>query len=300
LNTRQATILIIDNTPNDICNLLENEYKIKIAKDEDSVIHILNSSIKIDLILLSTKLPDISGYEICKKLKNSDISKHIPIIFITDKSNKEEEKLGLSIGAIDYITKHYNKAIIKLKLKNHLEYKLRTDMIEKLSVHDTLTGIKNRRFFNERFNEMFNEAKRDKISIAIMMIDIDCFKLYNDNYGHCKGDEALKKVAKALEKSLKRPTDLVARYGGEEFIVLLKNIDKEGLIIVANNTLQAVRNLNISHMFSEVSNILTISIGISHYISGQNITKQELLVNADKVLYEVKNIKKNSFAITEF
>ena len=120
-------------------------------------------------------------------------------------------------------------------------------MLEKLSMYDGLTNIRNRRFFDETFEKTFSEIKRDKKSLAVLMIDIDFFKPYNDNYGQGQGDQTLRKVANALEKTIKRASDFVARYGGEEFVILLKDINKDGVEAVANNLLNAIRELKITH-----------------------------------------------------
>jgi diguanylate cyclase (GGDEF)-like protein len=166
-------------------------------------------------------------------------------------------------------------------------------------MYDGLTNIRNRRFFDEAFETTFLEIKRENKNLAVMMIDIDFFKPYNDNYGHGKGDEALKKVAFALQSTIKRPTDLVARYGGEEFVILLKDIDKPGLETVAKNLLEAVRDLKITHDFSKVANFITVSIGISYYNTNKDITKIELLIKADETLYKVKNSGRNNFSILD-
>ena len=244
-------------------------------------------------------MPDINGYDVCKRIKNNETIKNIPIIFITGRTSQEDEEYGLNLGAIDYITKPFNKAIVKLRIKNYLDLKIKNDMLEKLSMYDGLTNIRNRRFFDETFEKTFNEIKRDKKSLAVLMIDIDFFKPYNDNYGHGQGDETLRKVAKALEETIKRASDFVARYGGEEFVILLKDINKDGVEAVANNLLNAVRELKITHEFSKIENYVTVSIGVSYYNSSSDITKLELLLKADETLYSVKNSGRNNFAILE-
>ena len=249
---KKPTILVVDDMTTTLLlihDLLKDTYEVKIAKSGTKALEILNAPNDIDLILLDVEMPDINGYEVCKILKNNEQTKNIPVIFVTARNSEEDEEYGLNLGAIDYITKPFNKTITKLRLKNYLEMKIKNDLLEKISMYDALTNIRNRRFFDETFETTFLEAKRDKLSLAIMMIDIDFFKPYNDNYGHGQGDLALKKVAKALEKTIKRPSDFVARYGGEEFVILLKNIDKTGLQTVANNLLNAVRELKITHEF---------------------------------------------------
>ena len=299
---KKPTILVVDDMTTTLLllhDLLKDTYEVKIAKSGTKALEILESPNDIDLILLDIEMPDINGYDVCKRIKNNETIKNIPIIFITGRTSQEDEEYGLNLGAIDYITKPFNKAIVKLRIKNYLNLKIKNDMLEKLSMYDGLTNIRNRRFFDETFEKTFSEIKRDKKSLAVLMIDIDFFKPYNDNYGHGQGDETLRKVAKALEKTIKRPTDFVARYGGEEFVILLKNIDKTGLQAVANNLLNAVRELKITHEYSKVEDFVTVSIGVSYYNSSSDITKLELLLKADETLYNVKNSGRNNFAILE-
>ena len=299
---KKPTILVVDDMTTTLLlihDLLKDTYEVKIAKSGTKALEILESPNDIDLILLDIEMPDINGYDVCKRIKNNETIKNIPIIFITGRTSQEDEEYGLNLGAIDYITKPFNKAIVKLRIKNYLDLKIKNDMLEKLSMYDGLTNIRNRRFFDETFEKTFNEIKRDKKSLAVLMIDIDFFKPYNDNYGHGQGDETLRKVAKALEKTIKRASDFVARYGGEEFVILLKDINKDGVEAVANNLLNAVRELKITHEFSKIESYVTVSIGASFYNSSSDITKLELLLKADETLYSVKNSGRNNFAILE-
>ena len=299
---KKPTILVVDDMTTTLLlihDLLKDTYEVKIAKSGTKALEILESPNDIDLILLDIEMPDMNGYDVCKRIKNNETIKNIPIIFITGRTSQEDEEYGLNLGAIDYITKPFNKAIVKLRIKNYLDLKIKNDMLEKLSMYDGLTNIRNRRFFDETFEKTFSEIKRDKKSLAVLMIDIDFFKLYNDNYGHGQGDETLRKVAKALEKTIKRASDFVARYGGEEFVILLKDINKNGVEAVANNLLNAVRELKITHEFSKIENYVTVSIGVSYYNSSSDITKLELLLKADETLYSVKNSGRNNFAILE-
>ena len=299
---KKPTILVVDDMTTTLLllhDLLKDTYEVKIAKSGTKALEILNSPNDIDLILLDVEMPDINGYEVCKRLKNNEQTKNIPVIFVTARNSQEDEEYGLNLGAIDYITKPFNKAIVKLRIKNYLNLKIKNDMLEKLSMYDGLTNIRNRRYFDETFEKTFSEIKRDKKSLAVLMIDIDFFKPYNDNYGHGQGDETLRKVAKALEKTIKRASDFVARYGGEEFVILLKDINKDGVEAVANNLLNAVRELKITHEFSKIENYVTVSIGASFYNSNSDITKLELLLKADETLYNVKNSGRNNFAILE-
>ena len=297
----KPTILIVDDEASNLMilsDLLHDEYDIKVAKSAKKAFEILkNQDFSMDLILLDVIMPEMDGYEMCKVLKNDSNTNNIPIIFVTAKVNQEDEEYGLNIGAIDYITKPYNQTIIKLRVKNQIEAKLKSDMLEELSMYDGLTNIPNRRFFDERFEQLDKECVRDKTSLCVMMLDIDYFKPYNDSYGHAKGDAALKKVASVLFKSLKRPSDFVARYGGEEFVILLKDVQKEDVAFVAKSLIEAVQALNIEHNNSTIEKYITISIGISFKESHENILKEEVLKMADDALYRAKESGRNRYIL---
>jgi len=299
----KPTILIVDDEASNLMilsDLLHDEYDIKVAKSAKKAFEILkNQDFSMDLILLDVIMPEMDGYEMCKVLKNDSNTNNIPIIFVTAKVNQEDEEYGLNIGAIDYITKPYNQTIIKLRVKNQIEAKLKSDMLEELSMYDGLTNIPNRRFFDERFEQLDKECVRDKTSLCVMMLDIDYFKPYNDSYGHAKGDAALKKVASVLFKSLKRPSDFVARYGGEEFVILLKDVQKEDVAFVAKSLIEAVQALNIEHNNSTIEKYITISIGISFKESHENILKEEVLKMADDALYRAKESGRNRVCVAE-
>lgn len=302
LENKKPTVLIVDDMTTNLMvlsDLLDDDYTVKISKNGKKALEIANSDNEVDIILLDIMMPEMDGYEVCKELKSNLKTKKIPIIFVTAKDNEADEEYGLNLGAIDYITKPFNKAIVKLRLKNHLELKLKSDMLEELSMYDGLTDIPNRRFFDEIFETYYKETKREQESLALMMIDIDYFKPYNDNYGHGKGDDTLKKVAQTLQSNLKRPTDLVSRYGGEEFVVLLKNIDENDVKKIAKKLLQAIRDLKIVHEYSAVKDVVTVSIGIAYKTPQSLIEKVDLLLSADERLYEVKRHGRNNFNLMQ-
>ena len=295
---KKPTILLVDDMTTNLLllnDLLKEDYEVKVSKDGKKAIEITLSNIQIDLILLDIMMPEMDGYEVCKILKNNVKTRNIPIIFVTAKDSEEDEEYGLNLGAIDYITKPFKKTIVKLRVKNHIELKLNSDKLEELSMHDGLTHIPNRRYFDEIFEQRYKEALRESENLTVLMIDIDFFKPYNDNYGHGKGDEALRKVAHALNDTLKRPDDFIARYGGEEFVVILTSLPQESIPIVASELLNAIRNLNIEHLYLETQKIITISLGIFHKSSGLEIEKDEMLASADKFLYKAKNSGRNKF-----
>ncbi|MGE4511629.1 MAG: diguanylate cyclase, partial [Sulfurimonadaceae bacterium] len=267
LKKKKPTLLIVDDMAINIqmlSDLLKEDYRIKVAKSGAKALEILRESDGIDLILLDVVMPEMDGYEVCKILKNDPATQNIPVIFVTSNDTLENEEYGLNLGAVDYIKKPFHPMIVKIRVRNHINLKLKSDMLEELSMYDGLTHIPNRRYFNERYESEYKEALREKKSLAVMMIDIDSFKHYNDNYGHGKGDDALLRVANVLKESLKRPSDTVARYGGEEFVVVLKDTTKEGAQNIAQTLVSAVEALKLPHAYSQASEYVTISVGVAY------------------------------------
>ena len=295
-DTTRATLLIVDDSTTNIeilVSLLKDDYRIKIAKNGTKALEVVRKSNEIDLILLDVVMPEMDGYSVCKELKNDPKTSHIPVVFITSNDMAQDEEYGLRLGAIDYIKKPFHPTIVKMRVQNHVNTKLKSDMLEKLSSYDGLTHIPNRRFFDEKYTSMYNKAKKEQKTLAVMMLDIDFFKPYNDNYGHGKGDETLIKVAQALSHTLKRPEDIVARYGGEEFVIIIEDINKEGALKVAKKLIRSIEDLAIEHNYSQVSSVVTISVGVAHADTNSRLSKEELLKSADDALYEAKKSGRN-------
>ena len=166
-----------------------------------------------------------------------------------------------------------------------------------LSSVDGLTGIPNRRFFDQFLSQLWSLAARNGEPIALIMCDIDFFKAYNDTYGHLQGDECLKKVATALKNSLKRQVDFVARYGGEEFVVVLSNTDVDGATKVAETLRANVENLAILHRLSSITPTITISLGVAIGYANSTVLPQTLIEAADNALYQAKRAGRNRYIL---
>lgn len=177
------------------------------------------------------------------------------------------------------------------------EHNLKEDnrILHELSTKDALTGIWNRRTFDERIEIEWNNALRNSTSLSIIMLDIDYFKSYNDIFGHQEGDDCLKEVASVIKETLKRSRDIIFRYGGEEFIVILPHTDREGAERVAENIRKAVIHLKIPHSGSEVNKYVTTSLGINTVVPTVNHTIKEFIEGADKALYRAKKAGRNGF-----
>lgn len=301
---RRPTILIVDDEKTNIdvlVNLLNGEFRAIIAKNADQALKRLESiEEKIDLILLDILMPEMDGYELSRRLKNNILTKNIPIMFITALSMVEDEVKGFEMGAVDYITKPFVAPIVLARVRTHVELKLKRDLCEVLAMEDGLTGIPNRRRFDEFLEFQWNAIQRRKSPLSLMLIDVDYFKKYNDNYGHSEGDICLKKVAHALKKAMPRAMDFVARYGGEEFACILPDTGQAGAIEVAKRLLSAVSSLQIPHEFSEAANHITVSIGVSTVTPPEGGTASDLIETADLALYESKASGRNQISFIAY
>ncbi|MEA1883532.1 MAG: diguanylate cyclase, partial [Thermotogota bacterium] len=168
--------------------------------------------------------------------------------------------------------------------------------LEFLSSFDGLTGITNRRYFDEQLQLEWQKAYEDSALLGLIIIDVDHFKLYNDNYGHLAGDDCLKRVADAISKSLKRSTDFVSRYGGEEFVVILPGANFSSAMRIAENIRSDVEAMKIPHELSEASDYVTVSLGASSMMPIKKNSPEELIKKADKALYRAKENGRNRAA----
>lgn len=250
-----------------------------------------------DLILLDVSMPEVDGYMVCEALKENVYTRNIPVVFVTAMDDMEDEARGLELGAIDYITKPFSPQIVKARVRNHLELKLFRDRLMKMSMVDGLTAIANRRQFDKEIEQQWQRSVRKQSSLALLMLDIDFFKQYNDEYGHLKGDDCLKQVANVLSREMKRPTDLVARYGGEEFVCILPETDTQGAKCVAENILIAINQAGIEHKGSSIADHLTVSIGLVDARPDLDAQLVDFLNSADKALYQAKVAGRNQYYI---
>lgn len=294
--TEKQIILIVDDSRTNImalAELLKDEWVIRVANNGKTALRIAESSHAPDIILLDVMMPEMDGYEVCKKLKESHITNDIPVIFVTAMDQAEDEEYGLSLGAIDYITKPYRPLLVKDRVRNHLELKKYRDMLKKYSMIDGLTGIPNRNYFNDTFTRHWSRAVRYGTNISLLMIDIDYFKKYNDTYGHLEGDTCLRQVAMALQCVPQRATDIVARWGGEEFACLLPDTDQSQAIEMAEKICHHVAELEIPHQSSLISDIVTVSLGVATMIPEKDQNPDMLVNKADKALYAAKEAGRN-------
>jgi len=268
----------------------------------------------IDLILMDVLMPGMDGIEACHLLKTHQRLKDIPVIIVTAVEDLDNLQVAFDAGALDYITKPPNKIELIARIRSALRLKEEMDRrkaherelliltqqlaeanreLERLATHDALTGIANRRFFNQALEHEWRQAVRTPHLFSVIMIDIDCFKAFNDTYGHLAGDDCLKSVACALQGVVKRPMDILARYGGEEFVVVLPDTSSEGALLLAEQMRHTILTLAIRHETSTTAAMVTVSIGVATAIPGKYSTPEALIIEADRALYRAKDAGRN-------
>lgn len=292
---RQAKVLIVDDEPLNIevmGEMLGDTYDIVFATNGEDALRLTAEEMP-DIVLLDVIMPGMDGHDVCRRLKADLHTRDIPVIFVTALGNEGDEKIGLELGAIDYITKPASPLIVQARVRNHIELKRSQDVLRDLSQRDGLTGVSNRRAFDERLVQEWQRAQRNGTTLGLIMIDIDDFKAFNDTYGHLAGDDCLKRVAQSLLYKIARPADMLARYGGEEFVCILPETDTLGVARVGEHMRQGVEDLNIIHAQSSTGDGVSISLGGVSWKPQMQDKCEEMILAADTKLYEAKKTGRN-------
>lgn len=298
----RALILIVDDEVSNIEIMnaaLEDEYEICFATSGEEAVRVARACLP-DLILLDVLMAGTDGYEVCRSCKADPMIADVPIIFTTGLGDEESEARGLLLGAIDYIIKPIHPAIVRARVHNHIELKRMHDQLAKLAVTDALTGLCNRRRLEESLNAETDRLARSTDWLSVIMLDIDFFKQFNDAYGHPEGDRCIEMIAAALNRAVRRASDLTARYGGEEFTCVLPGADHDAALIVANAILDQVHSLEIPHRNSSVSPHVTVSLGIATAKCMRGMTPDLWIKIADDQLYVAKGSGRNKAIGTVF
>jgi diguanylate cyclase (GGDEF)-like protein len=285
-----AKLLVVDDQPINIQVMYQafaGDYQVFMATSGAQALAICKDN-PPDLVLLDVVMPGMDGFEVCAKLKADASTCNIPIIFVTGHTDTEQETHGLSLGAVDFIAKPVNPAVVRARVKSQLTLKFQSDLLRKLVFLDGLSGVYNRRYFDQQLSIEWARAGRSHAPLSILMIDVDFFKLYNDRYGHQAGDDCLRQIAVTLKISLKRPADLVARYGGEEFACILPETAFDDAMILAKELEARIRALQLQHEASTAASFITVSIGLATQTVGSIGDAQALVRLADAQLYRSK------------
>ncbi|MDX2367710.1 MAG: diguanylate cyclase [Colwellia sp.] len=282
-----AIVLIVDDSPTNIkivAACLKQHYRLKVATSGEQCLLLAKNMPQPDVILLDIEMPGMNGYDTCEALKKDNTTENIPVIFVTGRQGNEDEEKGLSLGAVDYITKPIHPAIVLARTKTQVIIKQQRDALQQIALHDQLTGLYNRHYLLDIADKKIANSLRHKYDLSVLMIDIDHFKKINDTHGHPIGDDVIKHVADIL-KSQNRTEDVVTRFGGEEFVVLLDHCSIGDAIIKAEEIRKVVAE-------ATPNNIpVTISIGVAHLDNHKSFNS--LLKSADLALYVAKNNGRN-------
>jgi two-component system chemotaxis family response regulator WspR len=266
------------------------------------------------VILQDLVMPEIDGLVLLRFFRANPVTKNTPIVVLSSKEDPKIKSDAFKLGATDYLVKFPDQIEVVARIRAHtrtylaqqqrdeayrvlhemqLELEKKNGELQRLSCLDGLTGIGNRRRFDEYLEGEWLRAARDGRALSLIMIDIDHFKAYNDNYGHQGGDECLRKVARTLDAGLKRPADVAARYGGEEFAIVMPDTDLDGAALIAEQLRASVDMLCLPHALSKTTDHVTISLGVSSAIPGTGKDPASLIKMADAALYEAKESGRN-------
>jgi diguanylate cyclase (GGDEF)-like protein len=294
-------ILVVDDAMENIQILngaLEGEHEVLFALNGEKALELARGR-RPDLILLDAMMPGMDGYAVCAALRAASETRDIPVIFVTALKTPEDETRALAAGAADFITKPVNAAVVRARVRTHLTIKRQSDALRALTLTDALTAVANRRAFDQRIEAEWRRCARAQLPIALILVDIDHFKAYNDSYGHQVGDACLVQVGAAMRRVAARPQDLVARYGGEEFAILLPQLDARGAEGVARRLQAELVQLAIPHAASPTSPVLTVSMGIAALVPADARAPADLVQQADTLLYQAKGAGRNRYHMAQ-
>ena len=317
-NSKIIRILLVDDQPiiaEGIRRMIINETDMQLTYIQDPSLAIETAAeLNATIILQDLVMPDADGMTLLRFYKANTQTSDIPVIVLSSKEEATTKSEAFNCGASDYLVKLPDEieliARIRSHAKNYILQKERDSAffalsqmkkqleqsnkkLQTLSMQDGLTGIANRRHFDDQLESDINNAKQSQTPVSLILIDIDYFKLFNDNYGHQMGDECLKEVAKQLERACFNPMDTAARYGGEEFVILLPGTSEGDAIKVANRFSDALKASSIEHESSKIHDCITVSMGVSCQDKGSEYDAKTLIEEADKALYKAKENGRN-------
>ena len=288
-------ILIVDDDPGSIQTLIQFlrlEHKILVATDGPEALETAARE-RPDLILLDVVMEGMNGHQVCRALKRDPGTRHIPVMFVTGREQEEDEVTGLELGAVDYIVKPFSLPVVHLRVRTQLELKRYRDLLERQSLLDGLTGLPNRRHLQEALDFIWRQSLRLSQSMAVILMDVDHFKDFNDTHGHPAGDACLQALGRCLGDLRRRSTDVVARFGGEEFICLLPGMDLGMALQLAETLRSAVEDLEIRLGASGETARVTLSLGVAARVPTLEDRPSALIEAADRALYAAKRSGRN-------
>jgi two-component system chemotaxis family response regulator WspR len=321
---RKCVVLLVDDQPivaEAIRRMLLAETDIEFHSCTDVALAVPKArEIRPTVILQDLVMPGVDGFTLVRFFRADPETAGVPIMVLSSKEDPRDKSRAFETGASDYLVKIPDKIELIARIRAHsrsylaqlerdeayraldaLKRELEASNAElaRLSMQDALTGLANRRRFDQALDSEFRRAERERTSLSLLLGDVDFFKKYNDTYGHQCGDDCLRRVAAALAAAVRRPADLAARYGGEEFAIILPGTPVEGARIVAEAARAGVAGLQMPHASSTVSGFVTMSLGIATSEPDAPLEPAKLIERADAALYVAKRDGRNRWAEAE-
>ncbi|MBE3587370.1 MAG: diguanylate cyclase [Thermoanaerobacteraceae bacterium] len=297
---KPALVLIVEDSPLQrqvlARHLTTENLQVITASTGEEALKLVEST-RPDLVILDLILPGMDGFEVCRRLKTDQATAVIPVVIITSKSGREERIRGLLCGAEDFLVKPVDRRELLIRTQSLVRRKQLMDTLLNQANRDPLTELYNRRQLEAELQRELSRAKRYHQPLAMIMVDVDDFKHYNDSNGHQAGDEALRQLA-ALLTGHTREVDIVCRYGGEEFVILLPQTGLSGAVTVAEKLRQVVEEHPFPHREKQPGGRFTISLGVAVY-PDHALDAEGLLSAADGAMYRAKRAGKNRYATAE-
>jgi len=286
-------------------------HQVEVAESGQKALEIY-TSFDPELVLLDISMPEMDGFEVAQEIRTR-FEEWIPIIFLSSHEEPEMIAKAIEMGGDDYLVKPVDRVVLGAKLKAmqriaamRRELKLVTAQLEQMNIHlqqqaneDGLTRVYNRRYLNQELKDMIAWHGRHRMPLTVILLDVDFFKAYNDNYGHIDGDYCLQKIAATLSTSFSRSGEVVGRYGGEEFAVILTNTDKVSATKQAARIQKLIAELAIPHSGSTVSAFVTVSQGVSSFVPDGQESIEEVFHLADVLLYQAKQSGRDRYIVTQ-
>jgi diguanylate cyclase (GGDEF)-like protein len=295
----QPLILIIEDNPGDLRilgDLIKHLGEVIFATSGESGLFLAQQR-KPDLILLDVELPDINGFRICNEIKRHPDTEDTAIIFVTAHNDEATEVAALEAGALDFITKPFVPPVVRARVKTHITLKHQANALQELANRDGLTEVYSRRYFEHQARLEINRHARQCSPLSLVLMDIDDFKAYNDNYGHLQGDHCLKSVAQTLQNNSRRPGEFIARFGGEEFVAVLPNTNQREAQKYGRWICERIVSLALPHAHSRAMGFVSISAGIVTATPDPSTQLDSLIAEADQALYKAKDLGRNRFCL---
>ena len=317
------SILIVDDEPERLSALQTvltgvRRWNVAAANSVPDALRLLGAG-GVHLVLTDLMAPRLSGLDLCEQIQHRPELRHIPIVVLLGADDREHLGTMYRAGACDYITKPLHLDELLARMQAVLRSREKTEQrsarermlvaanrkleatnreLLRLATVDPVTGVANRRSFDRTMDRVWRSCRRHRLEVALLMIDVDFFKAYNDRLGHPAGDKCLKQVAHGLATGLMRPDDFLARYGGEEFAVILPQTGLDGACVVAERLNESIRKLGIVHPASPAGNYVSISQGVACQIPEGPSNSAFLITMADQALYEAKRSGRNRVAVS--